>query len=104
MRFGVYMWQRQSPLAWIPVANYTGTATASRIALRKLPIWPGSSEFPSRSIAIGYGQLQEKLKLAVAHAYPCDVVDSDSCVSWFGTIAADVAPVDVLINNAAGER
>jgi len=98
------MWQRQSPLAWIPVANYTGTATASRIALRKLPIWRGSSEFPSRSIAIGYSQLQEKLKLAVTHAYPCDVAHWDSCVSCVGAIVAEVGPVDVLNNNAAGER
>ncbi|HEY4449420.1 MAG TPA: hypothetical protein VGN03_12515, partial [Steroidobacteraceae bacterium] len=96
------MWQRQSPLAWIPVANYTGIATASRIALRKPPIWRGSSEFRCRSIAIGYGQLQEKLKLAVARAYPCHVADSR--VSWSGAIVAEVGPVDVLINNAAGER
>ena len=34
------------------------------------------------------------------HAYPCDVVDWDSCVACVGNVAKDVGPVDVLVNNA----
>ena len=38
------------------------------------------------------------------HAYPCDVVDWDSCVSCVSQIAKEVGPVDVLVNNAGITR
>jgi NAD(P)-dependent dehydrogenase (short-subunit alcohol dehydrogenase family) len=34
------------------------------------------------------------------HAYPCDVIDWDSCVACAANVTKDVGPVDVLINNA----
>jgi acetoacetyl-CoA reductase len=34
------------------------------------------------------------------HAYPCDVVDWDSCVACVAQVAKDVGVVDVLVNNA----
>lgn len=33
-------------------------------------------------------------------AYPCDVVDFDSCKACASAIAGDVGPVDILVNNA----
>jgi len=38
------------------------------------------------------------------HAYPCDVVDWDSCVSCVANVVKDVGPVDVLVNNAGITR
>jgi acetoacetyl-CoA reductase len=38
------------------------------------------------------------------HAYPCDVVDWDSCVACVGNVIKDVGPVDVLVNNAGITR
>jgi acetoacetyl-CoA reductase len=38
------------------------------------------------------------------HAYPCDVVDWDSCVSCVANVTKDVGPVDVLVNNAGITR
>src|SRR5664279_783422 len=37
-------------------------------------------------------------------AYPCDVTDWDSCVACVAKIAAEVGPVDVLVNNAGITR
>ena len=38
------------------------------------------------------------------HAYPCDVVDWDSCVACADNVAKQVGPVDVLVNNAGITR
>jgi acetoacetyl-CoA reductase len=38
------------------------------------------------------------------HAYPCDVVDWDSCVACVANVMKDVGPVDVLVNNAGITR
>jgi acetoacetyl-CoA reductase len=38
------------------------------------------------------------------HAYPCDVSDWSSCVACIGKVAAEVGPVDVLVNNAGVTR
>jgi len=38
------------------------------------------------------------------NAYPCDVVSWDSCVACVQKVAADVGPVDVLVNNAGITR
>jgi len=38
------------------------------------------------------------------HAYPCDVVDWDSCVACVAQVVKDVGPVDVLVNNAGITR
>ncbi|HVP89296.1 MAG TPA: acetoacetyl-CoA reductase [Casimicrobiaceae bacterium] len=38
------------------------------------------------------------------HAYPCDVVDWDSCMHCVAQVAKDVGPVDVLVNNAGITR
>jgi acetoacetyl-CoA reductase len=38
------------------------------------------------------------------HAYPCDVVDWDSCVACVGKVVKEVGPVDVLVNNAGITR
>jgi len=38
------------------------------------------------------------------HAYPCDVVDWDSCMHCVAQVAQDVGPVDVLVNNAGITR
>jgi len=41
------MWQRQSPLTWIPCANYTGAAMARRVRIvRKAYIWGVPNKFP----------------------------------------------------------
>ena len=37
-------------------------------------------------------------------AYPCDVADWDSCVACAQKVAADVGPIDVLVNNAGITR
>ena len=37
-------------------------------------------------------------------AYPCDVTDWDSCVQCVRTVATEVGPVDVLVNNAGITR
>jgi acetoacetyl-CoA reductase len=38
------------------------------------------------------------------HAYPCDVVDWDSCVACVAQVVKDVGVVDVLVNNAGITR
>jgi acetoacetyl-CoA reductase len=38
------------------------------------------------------------------HAYPCDVVDWDSCVACVAQVVKDIGPVDVLVNNAGITR
>ncbi|HXL83658.1 MAG TPA: SDR family NAD(P)-dependent oxidoreductase, partial [Casimicrobiaceae bacterium] len=38
------------------------------------------------------------------HAYPCDVVDWDSCVACVAQVVKDVGAVDVLVNNAGITR
>jgi acetoacetyl-CoA reductase len=38
------------------------------------------------------------------HAYPCDVVDWDSCTACVAQAVKDVGPVDVLVNNAGITR
>jgi len=38
------------------------------------------------------------------HAYPCDVVDWDSCIACVANVVKDVGPVDVLVNNAGITR
>jgi acetoacetyl-CoA reductase len=38
------------------------------------------------------------------HAYPCDVIDWDSCVACVANVTKDVGPVDVLVNNAGITR
>jgi acetoacetyl-CoA reductase len=38
------------------------------------------------------------------NAYPCDVVNWDSCVSCVKKVTAEVGPVDVLVNNAGITR
>jgi acetoacetyl-CoA reductase len=38
------------------------------------------------------------------HAYPCDVVDWDSCVACVAQVVKDVGSVDVLVNNAGITR
>jgi acetoacetyl-CoA reductase len=38
------------------------------------------------------------------YAYPCDVVDWDSCKACIGKLTADLGPVDVLVNNAGITR
>jgi acetoacetyl-CoA reductase len=38
------------------------------------------------------------------HAYPCDVTDWESCVGCVKSIAAEIGPVDVLVNNAGITR
>ena len=38
------------------------------------------------------------------HAYPCDVVDWESCVACVGQVVKEVGPVDVLVNNAGITR
>ncbi len=38
------------------------------------------------------------------HAYPCDVVEWDSCRACIAAITADLGPVDVLVNNAGITR
>ena len=37
-------------------------------------------------------------------AYPCDVTEWDSCVACVQKVAADVGPIDVLVNNAGITR
>ncbi|MBL8441964.1 MAG: SDR family NAD(P)-dependent oxidoreductase, partial [Betaproteobacteria bacterium] len=37
-------------------------------------------------------------------AYPCDVADFDSCKHCVDVVAAEVGPVDVLVNNAGVTR
>jgi acetoacetyl-CoA reductase len=37
-------------------------------------------------------------------AYPCDVTDWDSCVKCVKTVASEVGPVEVLVNNAGITR
>ena len=38
------------------------------------------------------------------HAYPCDVADFDSCKTCADTVAKELGPVDVLVNNAGITR
>ena len=38
------------------------------------------------------------------HAYPCDVVDWESCRACIGRIVEELGPVDVLVNNAGITR
>ncbi len=38
------------------------------------------------------------------HAYPCDVVDWDSCQACIAKLTHDLGPVDVLVNNAGITR
>jgi acetoacetyl-CoA reductase len=38
------------------------------------------------------------------HAYPCDVVDWDSCTACVAQVVKDVGPIDVLVNNAGITR
>jgi acetoacetyl-CoA reductase len=38
------------------------------------------------------------------HAYPCDVIDWDSCVACVAQVVKDVGVVDVLVNNAGITR
>jgi acetoacetyl-CoA reductase len=38
------------------------------------------------------------------HAYPCDVVDWDSCLACVAQVTKDVGAVDVLVNNAGITR
>ena len=38
------------------------------------------------------------------YAYPCDVVDWESCVACVARVVADVGPVDVLVNKAGITR
>jgi acetoacetyl-CoA reductase len=38
------------------------------------------------------------------HAYPCDVVDWDSCQACISKITSEIGPVDVLVNNAGITR
>ena len=38
------------------------------------------------------------------HAYPCNVVDWDSCTACVAQVVKDVGPVDVLVNNAGITR
>ena len=37
-------------------------------------------------------------------AYPCDVTDWDSCATCVKTVASEVGPIDVLVNNAGITR
>ncbi|TMI10445.1 MAG: acetoacetyl-CoA reductase [Betaproteobacteria bacterium] len=38
------------------------------------------------------------------HAYPCNVVDWDSCTACVAQVVKDVGPIDVLVNNAGITR
>jgi hypothetical protein len=64
--FDLYMWQRPSPLAWIPVANYTGAEMARRVrTVRNARIWRVAAS-SGTGIAFDYGQLQESSRLLAA--------------------------------------